>query len=484
MSRDHARGRTTMRIRDIAESKQLLFELTSREPTLLQCFNIVEAVCLTHGVHCQIDGEPVSKEFKIFLERVWTPFLRACIRSFFTFGFVPWIVRKDVEGNDVPDVLPAGTFDWWTEVTPTDAGAMVQQTDPGIISYRIQLTTPMRLKDANVHIYKYMPPTIHVESNSFLFATVSSPLCHVLNDYKNLRQAQIRRAYADSWNTTAKLICAFKPPYKVQEDPSANLMDFADEGYFNPSMNLLLPGMAPLQAVNMWTRDTQIRRQFAGASVHEPDVFTLPKDHDIVPQITLTPCEDIEFLISKFQRDVCAIVGIPEEMVLTRAKARQADTVHRTLAAGKIFTSNMKQVCSHLREVALDAYHRIYGKRNARFEFIPMPRLEVEKIEDLKILFEIGALNPDASLHLTELLLGEEIMTHKRRAQLDAEGLQAQQAQGKDDGEGKGGFDRATPSDLKRIKKTLQPDKSDKSGKPRQSSKKDDKSVAPAGGGS
>jgi hypothetical protein len=49
-----------------------------------------------------------------------------------------------------------------------------------------------------------------------LYATVPSPLSHVLIDYKNLRQAQIRRAHADAWNTTAKLICSFKPTVRVQ----------------------------------------------------------------------------------------------------------------------------------------------------------------------------------------------------------------------------------------------------------------------------
>ena len=416
-----AQHRSGMRLRDMAESKQLLWELANYEPTVLQCFSIAEAVCLSHGVHCKIDNAPVTDDFRQFLQQRWAPFFRDCIRSFFTYGFVPWTVSKDASGEDYPEVLPSGVFDWWIEPTSKDPGSYVQETNPGLLTYRVRLTSAMSIKDADIHIYKFKSPTMQVSCNSFLSATVPSPMCHVLTDYKHLRQAQIRRAYADSWNTTAKLICSFKPPYKVQEDPSSSLMDFADESYFDPSMNLMLPGIAPLQATNMWTRDAQIRKQFTGVSVHEPDIFTLPKDHDVSAQPMLTPCEDIEFLMAKFQRDVCAIVGIPEEMVLTRTKARMADTVHRTLAAGKIFSSNMKQLCDHLQQIAADAYRKIYSKHNAVFSFIPMPRLEIEKIADLKVLFDIGVITPDVSIQLTELLMGDEITARRKRMQLEEE---------------------------------------------------------------
>ena len=126
--------------------------------------------------------------------------------------------------------------------------------------------------------------------------------------------------------------------------------------------------------------------------------------------------------MAKFQRDVCAIVGIPEEMVLTHTKARMADTVHRTLAAGRIFSCNMKQICAHLQALSCSVYRRIYRKRNVDFALIPLPRLEIDQVDDLKTLFEIDALNPDISLGLTELLLGEDLATGRKRMLLEQAG--------------------------------------------------------------
>jgi hypothetical protein len=208
-----------------------------------------------------------------------------------------------------------------------------------------------------------------------------------------------------------------------QEDPSASLMDFADESYFQPAMHLGLPAFAPVGATNLWSRDRQIRQQFeTPGATHTPDVFTLPRDHDVAQQPMLAPCEDLEFLLGKFQRDVAAVMGIPEEMIRSQVHGGGGqETARKTMATGRIFSANMCEVCRHLQALLAMAYERIYGRPNAEFILLPMPRLEVESIEDMKTLFEIGAITPDMSLQLSQIMLGEDIDNKRRRVQLEQE---------------------------------------------------------------
>jgi hypothetical protein len=163
-------------------------------------------------------------------------------------------------------------------------------------------------EDEDVEVFVFIPPALDVSIYSMLYATVPSPLSHVLVDYKNLRQAQIRRSHADAWNTTAKLICKFKPTVRVQEDPTSSLMDFADDSYLTSGMYGGMPLFAQLAATNLWSRDAQIRKQFETApGTHQPDVFTLPRDHEVHQQPMLEPCEDLAFLLrplSLFQSKV------------------------------------------------------------------------------------------------------------------------------------------------------------------------------------
>ena len=132
---------------------------------------------------------------------------------------MPWVVRRleDEDGGDeVPEVLCNGTFHWYTEIPSRDSRAVRQQKNAGQVAYRVQITSPLEVKDKDVEIFVHSAPALDVSVNSMLYATVPSPLSHILIDYKNLRQAQIRRSHADAWNTTAKLICSFKPTIRVQ----------------------------------------------------------------------------------------------------------------------------------------------------------------------------------------------------------------------------------------------------------------------------
>lgn len=74
--------------------------------------------------------------------------------------------------------------------------------------------------------------------------------------------------------------------------------------------------------------------------------------------------------------------------------------------------------CRHLQGLLRAAYCDIYSAEREDVEFIlvPMPRLEIETIQDFKILHEIGALTPDMTVKLSRILLGEEPGAKRRRA--------------------------------------------------------------------
>lgn len=164
-------------------------------------------------------------------------------------------------------------------------------------------------------------------------------------------------------------------------------------------------------------------------SNHHPEVYALPRDHDVVPQSRLEPCEDLSFLLDKYRRDVSAILGVPHEMVIGREGAGH-ETARKTVASGRIFSTNMHEICRHLQTLLRQAsvfplcivflrglnlgpgqvYCSIYEAKAEEVEFIlvPMPRLEIETIQDFKVLFEIGALTPDMTVKLSRVLLGED----------------------------------------------------------------------------
>lgn len=413
--------RNSLRISDIAESRQLLLELMTVEPTMQHCFKIIESTCLSQGLFCKLDGKPCSPEFSNHLQDFYIPFCRNALRAMCCYGFVPWRLRKLRNNNLVPEVLPPGSFMWHTEV-PKKKTSSVNFYDNSSLLVNYKITpTPGLCKEEDINVYVYVTPALDVCNASVMYATVSSPLAHLLYDYKALRQGQIRRSHADAWNTTAKVITQFSPKLRVEDNPSQYLMDFVHEDHFEPP-----PGAEPmypqLEAHNVWQREQIIRRQFQNTScTHYPEVFALPRDHTLASQNTLQPCEDIEFLYNKFRRDTCGLLGVPYEMISGSSGGGMGnETIKKTQASGRLFSTNMQDYCLHLQRLLLQIYKSIYKNDSQKCEFvlIPMPRLEITCIDDLKTLHEIGALTPDMSMKVSTSLLGERSRVNKAEEHL------------------------------------------------------------------
>ena len=112
------------------------------------------------------------------------------------------------------------------------------------------------------------------------------------------------------------------------------------------------------------------------------------------------------------------------------------------------------------------------------FVLLPMPRLEVESVADMKILFEIGALTPDMSLQLSNIMMGEDIENKRRRIQLERGRPQQQQQQ-----PGGGALQKPiSPDEIQAIKGGGKSDKPDKE-KDKDKDKSDPKKHPPPLGG-
>ena len=269
MNQSLLRARQQSRLRDIQESQALLLELVTSEPTILQCFKIIESTCLSQGIFCRLEGEEVSPRFQRFLEDHYLPFCRNAVRAMFTYGFVPWRTRRLAKGDEIPEVLPPGTFSWRTEVGPDEQGrstgmyahappkrkrrprgepkdthlGLPEDDDSRLVGYRISPTAG-GVREEDVSIYITSPPALDVSTNSSLYATVPSPLAYILTDYKNLREAQKRRSHADAWNTTARIVSTFKP----------NLRQVRPGGFLLGGLQALTPsGRRTIPRSTSWT---------------------------------------------------------------------------------------------------------------------------------------------------------------------------------------------------------------------------------------
>jgi hypothetical protein len=374
------------RARDLAESYHLLLELLTSEPFLQECFQLIENMCLSRELDFTVGGRPPSPAFKAFIDRHYYTFLSNAMRQAQGLGFVVWCVRKLASGDLIPEVLPLGSFSWVVEPDPTGQRSL---------RYRLHL---IGIKEVPFVVTEWMQPNLNVNESSILHATVQTPLSHLIEEYRILRETMKRYHHADAWNTTARIVVSSEPKQYNHEASQREVFETLD----------FLKG-----AVETKRKQTlsAVEEAFQTPhSNHREIVYELPPHHHIEPMPVLKPVVDMDFMTRKFHSSVCSLMGIPSEMVQADRDGSSTHGSRGGRSTSRIFQGKMARMCIFLSGLLQEVHMKIY-KEEAEFHLVALPRLEVQGIEDLKILHEIGVLQPDHALRLSDVLLGS---TRKR----------------------------------------------------------------------
>jgi hypothetical protein len=377
------------RAQDMAESHHLLLELLSSEPFMQECLQMIENICLSRELDFTVrESATPSPEFKAFINRHYPRFLKNAIRQAHGLGFVVWCVRRLPSGDKIPEVLPLGTFTWTVEMDPTHCSTL---------RYRIQLI----VKDVPFHVTEWVQPNFNVNEGSILHATVQTPLAHLIEEYRILRETIRRYHHADAWNTTARIV--------VSSDPKQFNHDASQKEVFD-TLDFLKGAMETRKKQNL----TAVEEVFANQrpSNHNEMVYELPPHHHVEQMPVLKPVVDMDFITNKFRHSVCSLLGIPPEMIMADHESQKQSRGGK--ATSRIFQNKMSRMCMFLSDLLQEVHQHIY-KEQAHFYLVALPRLEIQGMEDLKTLHEIGVLQPDHAIQLSEVLLGPSPASKRRK---------------------------------------------------------------------
>ncbi len=376
------------RSRDLAESYYLLLELLTSEPFLQECFQLVDNMCLSRDLDFTVGGRPPSPAFKAFVDRHYYSFLSNALRQAQGLGFVVWCVRKLGSGDLVPEVLPLGTFSWVVEPDPSGQRSL---------RYKVQLKA---IREVQFVVTEWIQPNLNVNEGSILHATVQTPLSHLIEEYRILRETLKRIHHADAWNTTARIVVSSDPKQFNHEASQREVFETLDflKGAVETKRKQTLSAVEEA----FQTRHTN----------HSEIVYELPPHHHIEPMPVLKPVVDMEFMTRKFHGSVCSLLGIPSEMVQADRDGSNSNGSRGGRSTSRIFQGKMARMCIFLSGLLQEVHQKIY-KEEAHFHLIALPRLEVQGIDDLKTLHEIGVLQPDHALRLSDVLLGSTGRQHR-----------------------------------------------------------------------
>lgn len=450
MSQDAMMRKEKFRRHDEEESFWQLMEMASYEPVINVSFSTIQAMCLSRDIDVVVDKKPSIPGFKKFINMYYKPFLAHCIRSFFVCGFAAVRFRRLASGDIVPECLPLGSFRWTVvansmrrenesttkQITKAEenalrienSGSYNGQTDfaytqgkdylpkftpresdeSKLLRYRIMVLTG-NIKENEIYVYEFVQPTFNVSRNSRFYATVSSPMAGLIHEYRDLREARARRSMADAWNTRAHVVCSLKDSKIPTDQPREN---FLATQLTLPAVraehNLFLASLAEEEGMQARKITEQIEEEFLeNSGNHPPLLHILPKNYDSQMLGQLNPVEDIEQLYNQWTNSVFQLFKIPPKMMIGKSHGLQKEAGMNQ----RIFSAEMQQLCMHLRVLAANVYSIIYGEEDphkVNFVIQPAPKIDVESIEDLKMLFEIGSIKPSTAAKLSDTLINAD----------------------------------------------------------------------------
>ena len=395
-----AQHRVNQREQDFEESYFLLLELCQRNPSICKSFHIIEAQVLHGNMSVYEKGKPIDERFSRFLNTHYYDFARQALRAMFMYGFIPWRTRKLKTGDLVPEVLPPGTFTWHVQPAKEVPKELLHlQADPSrMLLYQVKMCDACNdVKPQQIHVYEYTPASWEVDKRSF-YSSQSTPLSHVVSDFKKLQHALRNRAHADVWNSQAHIITKQSTKMMGQEPTSSVL----EAGY----------GVNPVYTydkcqLQLHTRDEDIQTMFTKkTNDHMPFVYTLPMDVSLDSTPSLTLSEDIDYLDLRFKQNVAFCMGIPYDMLVGDGMGSKLSASVST--SKENFKANMSNISGFLERLMRNVYFKIYypesqsklrqvGKdiqeSDIDFNLYTVPAIQLESVDDLVKLAGIeGAL--------------------------------------------------------------------------------------------
>ena len=301
--------------------------------------------------------------------------------------------------------------------------------DTKILRYQISFTESCGIMEEEVEIYEFMSPTNSVTRSSVLYGCVPSPLAHILVDYRNMRQAQMRLAHADAFNTQAKLICSYSTQRSMYALPEGNpILNTAGAGLLGGGgdawgpqqrMGLNLDTNMPTEIEsNAYTRDS-LMETLVGVkpSDHKPLVYTLPKNTSLQQPPKLESIMDIGQMQAKFAHDICSLLGVPCGMIGGNGGGGNgvgSSSTSNKQGGGnnsKIFVTNMMTVCRHLKLLLTDVYLASFGgsAEDVEFSICAMPRMDINSVEEICQLLDSGMVSAENAMDISNMLFGLDL---------------------------------------------------------------------------
>lgn len=354
----------------LSELIRNLATLIHDEPVVQMASRILISHCLGGGgIQMKYGNLGPSPNFQKYLNKYFHPFCKDAIMSYLAVGFVPYRIRKNEKGAQVPEVLPLGTYTWhvtrssqttigtpWNDIGKPPPSANEEgegfSSDKPLLKYVVHSAY---CKEA-IQVYSFVNPQILFSCTS-PFASLIQPymiLCHK-------RDCTIR---ADGFNCQPSLV--------LEHQDKLLINDISNSGMTIQNTKDL-DGKNNFDYKNMGDRQNIIQSlieesKHASHLPRDSVSFVAPKNHSVHGLDRVLTPQDLLKDELQFNRLVAMACGIPISLLMQGSQCLGAGTgggkdswAENTEASNRVLLDTCRNINTHLERLLHEIHGSIYG---------------------------------------------------------------------------------------------------------------------------
>lgn len=360
-----------------------LIRMVRCEPCIKSSLQRIAQAVMYNPVMISENNQPIKEKLQKILNKNLETFLYGCIEMAHVCGFVAFYVKKH-KGVPVFRTVPLGLFSWHSAL----------EHDPkslDVMKYEIQYFGG-NIKQEDIYIYNFVPPC-SVQSNG----DVSSPL-DVVFDYYCQKEIQLKTVIeSEKWNMQKHVAITEKIDLK---DPTTTGLALLDDlrmynltgQHTNMATHRLLTKTPQEQSNNaahgtfQWVKSVFADKYGnAAAQTH-----VLPPNTDLHELSSIEYSSLYEFMSAQFDQSVFMYFDLAP-IGMSRLNTKTAESQTSRFQQNKIEATGRfcQKVVEYAYSIAFDV-----PIEHVECKIKPMPRLQLESIDDIKTLTEAGIMNP------------------------------------------------------------------------------------------
>lgn len=380
--------------KSVQDKRLELIRLVRCEPCIKTCLARLTQAVMYKPAEITERGQSLNSKLVMHINRHLNEFIHSAIEMAHLCGFVAFYIKK-IESIPTFITLPLGTFSWYVELNS-------KPSDAEVLSYRVNYFGG-GISEKDIHIFNFVQPTFDPTGS------ILSPMETIYDNYC-LKMVQMNTVLqSEKWNMSKHLAVTEKIDLKDPTTSGLALLD--DLRLYN--LTGQHSNMDAHRLLNYHSSHNHTQNAAQGTFQWINNVFTnenkersaqvhiLPPNTAIQELSSMEYSSLYEYLATQFENSVYLFFDLAPIL------SNQQNNANLDTQTNRHQQNKIEAMSSFCERLIVRAYSVAFNVNESEVtcQLKPMPRLQINGIDEFKSLSEAGIMNPQDKMKIRSMFM-------------------------------------------------------------------------------